>query len=77
MYYYNHMFNPQWVNPNYYNSIKTQIDKYNFEQNNEVVNATKAMRDLCKAVKKLDDPHQQTAFLSCLAVMAEEFGWQS
>ena len=78
MYYYDHMFNPQWVNENYYNSIKTQAEKqqYYYEQNREVGNATKAMRDLCEAVKKLDESHQQDAFWGCLMVLAEEFGWK-
>lgn len=47
----NQMFNPQYVNQQYYNSIRAEIEKYNYEQNKEVINAVKAMHDLCEAVK--------------------------
>ena len=44
------MFNPQYVNQQYYNSIRVEIEKNNYEQNKEVINAVKAMHDLCEAV---------------------------
>ena len=72
----NQMFNPQYVNKQYYNSVREEIAKYNYEQNKEVANAVKAMHDLCEAVKKLDSQHQQTAFYACLAEMANEFNWR-
>lgn len=71
----NQMFNPQYVNQQYYNSIRAEIEKYNYEQNKEVINAVKAMHDLCEAIKKLDGQHQQTAFYACLAQMAKEMNW--
>lgn len=71
----NQMFNPQYVNQQYYNSIREEIIKHNHEQNKEVANAVKAMHDLCEAVKKLDSQHQQTAFYACLAEMAREMNW--
>lgn len=71
----NQMFNPQYVNQQYYNSVREEILKYNYEQNKEVANAVKAMHDLCEAVKKLDSQHQQTAFYACLAEMAKEMNW--
>lgn len=76
MNYYEQMFNQQYVNPQYYQANLYQIQQYNYEQNKEVMNAAKAMRDLCKAVKKLDAQHQQEAFYACLAVMAEERNWR-
>ena len=51
-------------------SISTQQ-----EQDKEVANVVKAVRDLCEANKKLDQEHQQKAFCMALAVMANEFGW--
>lgn len=75
MYFNDMMFNPQYVNPNNYYQQQARIMQYNHEQNCEVLKATNAMRDLCHAVKKMDDAHQQEAFLKCLAVMAEESGW--
>lgn len=71
----NKMFNPQYVNQQYYNSIKEEIAKYNYEQNKEVANAVNAIHDLCKAIKNLDSQHQQTAFYACLAEMAREMNW--
>ena len=71
----NQMFNPQYVNKQYYNSVREEIAKYTYEQNKEVANAVKAIHDLCEAVKKLDNQHQQTAFYACLAEMAKEMNW--
>ena len=74
----NQMFNPAYVNPNYYQSIQAQaMWQYEQNQNAEVQKAVKATRDLCKAVIKLDVEHQQQAFYACLAVVAFEFGWNN
>lgn len=62
MYFQERMFNPTYVSRNYYNQIQTQIDNYNFQQNIEVEKAVKATHDLCSAVKKMDEWHQQEAF---------------
>ena len=72
--FYNQMFNPQYVNLQYYRQIEQM--QYQAKQNEEVANAVKAIRDLCKAVKELDDQHQQIAFSACLAEMAREFNWR-
>lgn len=75
MEFYNQLFNPQYVNPQYYQAIKRQIEQYNYEQNKEVLNAVKAVHDLCDAMKKLDPEHQQIALNACIAQMAKELGW--
>ena len=67
------MFNPQYVNLEYYRQIQQR--QYEANQNEEVGKAVKAIRDLCEAVKELDDQHQQMAFYACLAEMAREFNW--
>ena len=67
------MFNPQYVNLEYYRRIEQMQDQA--KQNEEIANAVKAIRDLCKAVKQLDEQHQQIAFSACLAEMAKEFNW--
>lgn len=77
MYFNDRMFNPQYVNPTYYNQIQAQIAQYNFEQNTEQAKALKAFREMCEAVKRLDEQHQQELFMACLGVMAKEFGWTS
>ena len=71
--FYNQMFNPQYVNAAYY----TQQEEYirQIKQDEDVLKAADAARDLCKAVKRMDERHQQQAFLARLAVLAEEFGW--
>lgn len=71
------MFNPQYVTPLYYHQVQAQMAQYNAQQDQEMYNAAKAMRDLCKAVKKMDQEHQQKTFLACLGVMAEEYGWNN
>ena len=72
--FYNQMFNPQYVNLQYYRQIE-QL-QYDTKQNEEVAKAVKAIHDLCEAVKQLDDRHQQIAFSACLAEMAREFNWR-
>ena len=75
-YYFNDMmFNRQYVNPQYYRQQQQQIEQYNWEQDQEVSKAVKAIGDLCKAVKQKNEKHQQVAFQLCLAKMASEFGW--
>lgn len=72
----NMMFNPQYVNPAYYQQQAMRA-QYQFAQDAEVLKATNAVRELCRAVKKMDEAHQQEAFLKCLVVMAEESGWNA
>jgi len=73
-YFNNMMFNPQYVNADYYNQIR-QFE-YNQNQDKKVRDAIKAMHDLCDAVKDMDQNHQQQAFCGCLGIMAEEFRWK-
>jgi len=71
--FYNQMFNPQYVNLQYYRQIEQM--QYQAKQNEKVANAVKAIHDLCVAVIELDDYHQQIAFSACLAEMARVFNW--
>ena len=75
MYFNDKMFNPQYVNPGYYNQMQAQIAQYRFQQDIEVAKTVKAVRDMCESVKKMDEQHQQEAFMACLGVIAKEFGW--
>ena len=77
MYFTNAMFNSQYVNPNYYNQRRDLIRQYNSWQDSEVIKAAHVMSDLCNAVKKMDEQHQQEAFFACLEVMAKEFQWRA
>ena len=76
MYFNNQMFNPQTVNPQYYHSIQDQISTYGSNQDLEVAKAVKAIHDLCEAVKKMDESHQQAAFYLCLNQMATDLNWR-
>ena len=76
MYFYNQMFNQTYVNPSYYYQNQARIQQYQFEQNCEVIKAVNAVRDLCGAIKKMDDQHQEQAFYLCLAEMAKQLGWK-
>lgn len=71
--FYDQMFNPQYVNLEYYHQIEQQ--QYEANQDKEIIKAVKAIHDLCEAVKQLDNQHQQIAFSACLAEMAKEFNW--
>lgn len=75
MYFTNTMFNSQYVNPYYYRHSNL-CPAVRFSAKFRKLQAGYASSDLCKAVKKMDEQHQQEAFLACLAVIAKEFGWQ-
>ena len=76
MLFYNQMFNQTYVNSTYYDQHLAEMRRYQFEQSHEVVKAVNAFRDLCEAVKKMDDQHQEQAFFLCLNEMANQFGWK-
>lgn len=76
MYFYNQMFNQVYVNPSYYYQNQARVQQYQLDQSHEVAKAVDAVRDLCKAVKNMDDQHQVQAFYLCLAEMANELGWK-
>ncbi len=75
MFFYNNMFNQQYVSPNNYVQLQAEIARYQNAQSNEVCKVVKAMHDLCEAVKNMDADHQQQAAALCLAEIAREFGW--
>ena len=69
--FYNQMFNPQYVNLQYYRQIEQMQNQA--KQNEEASKAVKAIHDLCEAVNQLDERHQQIAFSACLAEISREF----
>lgn len=77
MYFNDMMFNSQHENSTYYQQqLQTiQQKQYQVQQDINVADAVKALHDLCEAVKKMDLPHQQQAFMLCLEEMAKQFGW--
>ncbi len=75
VYFNNQLFNPQYVNLQYYHLIESQIQHIEFEQYKEIGNAMKAIHDLFEAARKIDAQHQQAAFYACLAQLAVEMNW--
>lgn len=73
-YFNDKMFNPNYVNPEYYNATMKEM-KYSFDQDKKVTDAVKAMHDLCEAIKGMDSKHQEIAFVACLSQMAKEMNW--
>lgn len=73
--FYNQMFNPSYVNQDFYQSIPPQtMWQYQQNQSAEVVKAMKATHDLCVAVNNGCGTQQQ-AFCVCLGIIAAELGW--
>lgn len=72
--FFNQMFNPQYVNPNYYHILQQQ--QYECRQQDEVAKVVKTFDDMIKASQKLDVQHQQIAFQACLARFAAEQNWK-
>ena len=75
MYFYNQMFNPQYVNQDYYRQVANQAAQYNYQQNAEVAKVVNAFHDLLESAKKLDAQHQEAAFLACLAEFERQKQW--
>ena len=88
MFFNDMMFNPKYVNNNYYSQIEQQMQppmqvqqlslqqlQYNNNQELETIKAVKAMQDLCEAVKNLDNAHQEKAFNLCLAEMVNNYNF--
>ncbi len=77
MYFYNQMFNPQYVNQDYYRQIANQVAQYNYQQNVEVLKVVNAFHDFLESTKKLDNQHQKMAFDLCVLELAKEMNWQN
>lgn len=75
MNYYEQIFNPQYVNKQTYDRIQSQIRQYNIEQNKEVYNAVKAIKDYLEAMNKLDFQHQEIANNLCIIEIAKYLNW--
>ena len=77
--FYNQFNNPQYINPDYYDQVRDQIARYQYEQSQtqEVANVVKAVHDLCESYRKLDSQHQQQAFELSLAEIAIQLGWNN
>lgn len=69
------IFNQQYVSQSNYMQHRSEIARYQANQNIEVGKVVKAMHDLCEAAKKLDAQHYEQAMILCLAEIAREYGW--
>lgn len=57
-YFSERVFNPQYINPIYYNEVQSQIAQYNFQQDQKVIKSVHAVHDLCETIKQMDGQHQ-------------------
>ena len=57
-------------------SYQSQMQAYQNNQTQQILNAAKAFGDYIDAVRQVDDNHQFELFLACLAVFGAKMGWQ-
>ncbi len=69
------MFNPQFVNSEYYWSQYSTIQNYQKDQSEHVVKAVHAFNDLMNEIGQMDAEHQEQVTMICLAEMARRYGW--
>ena len=78
---FNNQINYQntWYNANYFNqqnyvSYQSQMQAYQNNQTQQILNAAKAFGDYIDAVRQVDNNHQFELFLACLAVFGTKMG---
>lgn len=64
---------PQYMDMFYYAQQRERA--YQKQQTEEMRKAVDAMRDLCRALKNMDEPHRADAHTACLLVMVQELGF--
>ena len=69
MYYYQ-LFNPQYVNEEYFRQMQWQ--QRDVEQRQEIMKAVKAIHEYCEAMRKIDPEYQQLGLNACIAAVFEE-----
>lgn len=67
---YDQLFNQQYVSQGYADQIK--VNQHVIEQQREIANAVKAIKDYINAVKKIKPKYQQEAFDACILAILEE-----
>ena len=79
---FNNQINYQntWYNANYFNqqnyvSYQSQMQAYQNNQTQQILNAAKAFGDYIDDVRQVDNNHQFELFLACLAVFGTKMGW--
>lgn len=71
----NWAYNPQYINQQNYLQYQEQIRPYEQQQNYEVLNTARKLKEYIDAAKKVDINHCAELFAVCLAVIAEEMNW--
>lgn len=69
---YDQIFNPQYVNPQYYEAIQKVANEYEARQQKEIANAVHAIHDFFEATRKIDPQHQQAAMAAIIAEILNE-----
>lgn len=67
---YDQLFNQQYVSQAYADQLK--VNQHAIEQQKEISNAVKAIKDYMRAVKKIEPMYQQDAFNACVLAILEE-----
>lgn len=67
---YDQLFNQQYVSQGYVDQIK--YNQHIVEQQQEIANAVKAIRDYMKAAKKIEPRYQQEALCACVVAILDE-----
>lgn len=73
MYFGDVLRNPQNTDMFYYAQQRERA--YQKQQTEEMRKAVDAMRDLCRALKNMDEHHRADAHTACLLVMLQELGF--
>lgn len=66
---YEQMFNRQYVNEEY---LQTMQQQYHYEQQKEIEKAVKAIHDYCDATRKIAPEYRNEAFRQCAMVVLME-----
>lgn len=74
-YFENTMFNPQFVNSDYYRCQAAAIQNYQKNQSEHVAKAVHAFADMMNEIDQMDSQHQEQTFMLCLEEMATRRRW--
>ena len=69
------MFNPQYMNPDYYKDNHAMLQNCAKEQSDHVIKAVHAFTDMMDEIQKMDKAHQEQTFSLCYYELAKRNGW--
>lgn len=70
------LYNPNYINAQAYQNQQIRImQEYEREQQQEILNAHKALQDFLDAMQKVDNNHQEQLFMVCFGEIAKRNRW--